>query len=102
MNILLLPPAQAELDEAFAWYESQAPGLGQQFLSEALHAFHLARRFPHAWHPLSANTRRCRLKRFPYGVVYAIEGENALILASAHLHRKPGYWRARLRGQPGQ
>jgi len=28
MNVHLLEPAQAELDEAMAWYAEQAPGLG--------------------------------------------------------------------------
>ncbi len=31
MNIRLLEPAQAELDEAIAWYAEQAPGLGDAF-----------------------------------------------------------------------
>lgn len=34
MNIRLLEPAQAELDEAIAWYEEQAPGLGDAFFPD--------------------------------------------------------------------
>ena len=95
MNFSVLPQAQSELDDAYEWYESQALDLGGRFLTEAVHAFGLIQRFPDAWHPLSPNTRRCRLKRFPYGVVYAVEGNDVIILAIAHLHRKPGYWAAR-------
>jgi plasmid stabilization system protein ParE len=96
MNISLLPDAQDELDEAVRWYEAQVPGLGERFLTEAVHAFGLIRRFPLAWHPLSANTRRCRLKRFPYAVIYAAEGKDIIVIALAHLHRKPGYWAERV------
>lgn len=96
MNFSLLPAAQLELDEAVQWYEAQSPGLGERFLVEAVHAFGLIRQFPVAWHPLSANTRRCRLKRFPYGVIYAIENNNILVIALAHLHREPGYWSERV------
>lgn len=97
MNIRLLEPAQAELDEAIAWYAEQAPGLGEAFLIETLKAFELIERFPQAWHPLSPETRRCRLRRFPYSVVYTQDGADLLVLAIAHQHRKPRYWRNRLR-----
>jgi len=28
----------------------------------------------------------------PYALIYAIEKDQCLVLAVAHLHRKPGYW----------
>ncbi len=96
MNIRLLEPAQAELDEAVTWYAAQAPGLGEAFLIEALKTIKLIEQFPAAWHPLTPHIRRCRLKRFPYSVVYALDGDNILVLAVAHQHRKPNYWRSRL------
>lgn len=95
MNIRLLEPAQAELDEAISWYADQAPGLGDAFLLETLKALKLIEQFPKAWHPLTPEIRRCRLKRFPYSVVYTLEATGILVLAVAHQHRKPGYWRNR-------
>ena len=53
MTIHLLEPAQAELDEAIAWYAEQAPGLGDAFLLETLKAIQLIEQFPQAWHPLT-------------------------------------------------
>ena len=96
MSIRLLEPAQAELDEAIAWYAEQAPGLGDAFLIEALKTIQLIEHFPKAWHPLTPEIRRCRLRRFPYSVVYTQDGSELLILAIAHQHRKPDYWRSRL------
>ena len=96
MNIRLLEPAQAELDEAIAWYAEQAPGLGDAFLIETLKAIKLIEQFPAAWHPLTPQVRRCRLKRFPYSVVYTQDVDDILILAVAHQHRKPNSWRTRL------
>jgi plasmid stabilization system protein ParE len=96
MNIRLLEPAQAELDEAIAWYADQAPGLGDAFLIETLKAIKLIEQFPSAWHPLTPQIRRCRLKRFPYSVVYTPDGADVLVLAIAHQHRRPSYWKARL------
>lgn len=48
MNIRLLAPAQAELDEAVGWYAEQAPALGDAFLVETLKALKLIEQFPQA------------------------------------------------------
>lgn len=96
MSIRLLAPAQRELDEAIAWYADQAPGLGDAFLIEALKAFQLIDRHPLALRQLAPQIHRCRLRRFPYSVIYAQDGADVLVLAIAHQHREPGYWRDRL------
>lgn len=98
MNLKLLQAAESELAEAVNWYEEQSPGLGDALLVELVRVFRLIERYPDAWHPLSRNTRRCRLARFPYGVIYAQDGDELLVIAIAHLHRAPGYWRERIAG----
>ena len=100
MNVRLLEPAEREFDEAIAYYNAQVAGLGDAFLLETLRAIDLISQYPDAWHPLGGNTRRCRLSRFPYAVIYAREPAGLLIIAIAHLHRRPGYWRDRLRSKP--
>lgn len=96
MSIRLLEPARLELDEAINWYGSQAPGLGDAFLIEALRVFRLIEQYPLAWSHLGENTRRCRLSRFPYGAIYSPDDTGIVIVAVAHLHREPGYWRSRM------
>jgi toxin ParE2 len=96
MKVRFLLPAQYELDEAIEYYNSEVPELGNAFLLETLAVIERICQYPEGWHPLSTNTRRCRLRRFPYGVVYAMLDGEIVILAVAHLHRKPGYWRERL------
>ena len=41
-------------------------------------------------------TRRIVLRRFPYIVVFREATDGAEIIAVAHGHRRPGYWRDRL------
>lgn len=96
MTVRFLDIAEIELDEAIDWYKEQAPGLGDAFLIEVLSATRRIERFPEAWHPLGQGIRRCRLGRFPYGLIYAVDDDDILILAVAHLHRRPDYWRDRL------
>lgn len=97
MKVRLLEVAEIELDEAVRWYGEQAPGLGDAFLIEVLATADRITRFPEAWHRLGASIRRCRLSRFPYGLIYTIDSGDVLVLAVAHLHRRPDYWRDRLR-----
>ena len=65
MSVRLLESAQVELDDAIAWYASQAPGLGDVFLIETLKTLKLIEQYPKAWHPITQQVRRCRLRRFP-------------------------------------
>ena len=78
---------------------AQAPGLGNAFLLETLKVFRLIEQYPQAWHPLSQDIRRCRLSRFPYAVIYTPESVDLLVIAIAHLHRQPEYWRNRLKSE---
>ena len=96
MTVRFLEVAQEELDEAIAYYNSQVPGLGDAYLLEAVAAIERIRRFPEAWQPLGEQVRRCRLRRFPYGLVYAVDEGDILIVAVAHAHRRPDYWRDRI------
>ena len=95
MTARFLEIAEIELD--LHWHAAQAPGLGSAFLIEVLSAMDRIARFPDAWHPLGEGVRRCRLSRFPYGLIYTIYNGDILVLAVAHLHRRPDYWRDRLR-----
>lgn len=103
MKIRLLIPAERELGEAVSYYNAQVSGLGDAFLVEVLKVFGLIRQYPLGWHPLDREIRRCRLSRFPYGVVYVPDPDEILVIAIHHLHRRPGYWRDRLSNeQPSQ
>ena len=96
MKINFLEIAQIELDEAIEYYNDESPGLGGKFLSEVLNALDRIGEFPNAWHPCSERTRRCQTRRFPYGIIYQIRETEILVVAVAHLHRKPDYWKDRI------
>ncbi|MCK9463544.1 MAG: type II toxin-antitoxin system RelE/ParE family toxin [Proteobacteria bacterium] len=96
MRISFLEPARLELDDAVNYYNYEEAGLGEEFLSEFLRTLDRIGRFPDAWQPLSQRTRRCQTRRFPFGVIYQKREEGILIVAVAHLHRSPEYWKDRL------
>jgi toxin ParE2 len=92
VTIRFLEIAEIELDDAIRWSGTQAPGLDNAFLIEVLSAADdRIVRFPEAWPALDAGVRR-----------YAIEHGDILVLAVAHLHRQPDYWRDRLKRRPAR
>jgi plasmid stabilization system protein ParE len=92
-----LEPAQIELEEEVKYYNEQQAGLGYDFAREVADTIARILRYPEAWAKLSKRTRRCRTKRFPYSVVYQTRGDKILVVAVAHLKRKPWYWRDRVK-----
>jgi len=96
MKIEFLEQAQAELDDAFNWYEAQQENLGYQFLNEFDAAIRRIIAFPESYICLDQEIRRCLIKRFSYGIIYGSNNDTIIIIAVAHLHRKPNYWLSRL------
>jgi len=97
MRIRFLEIAQIEFDQAIAYYNYESPGLGEEFLTEILNAIGRTGGFPEAWHRLSELTRRCQIRRFPYGIIYQIRDSEILVVAVANLRRRPDYWKDRLK-----
>lgn len=96
MEICLLEIARIELDEAIDYYNYELPGLGAVFFSEFLSAVNRIVKQPLAWQPYSGRTRRCRLRKFPYGIIYQTRDSEILIVAIANLHRNPDRWNDRI------
>jgi plasmid stabilization system protein ParE len=97
MKVSFLKPAESELDDAFQWYENQARGLGTQFLDDFDRVIRRVTAFPGASAEIDPGLRRSLLSHFPYGIIYGIDSETIVVVAIAHLHRKPGYWMDRQR-----
>ena len=97
MRPRFLPPARRELIDAVQYYNAQRVGLGVEFRDEAWETIRRINEFPFAWHPLGGSIRRCQMQRFPHGLIYEPSDDGIVIIAVAHLHQEPGYWRTRLK-----
>ncbi|MDO8433570.1 MAG: hypothetical protein Q7S58_14290 [Candidatus Binatus sp.] len=96
-SVRLAPETVAELSEAAAWYESQRPGLAEDFLNEFEAVLRLIETRPASFPRLldaapDLNIRRAPLSRFPYSAVFIELPAEIRIVAVAHLKRRPGYW----------
>src|SRR5512147_2838164 len=90
MRMGFLSEADQEILEAARYYQSLASGLGDDYLDEIERAVHSIATSPQTWPILEGGFRRRLVKRFPFGVIYRIEPDKILIIAVAHLRKKPG------------
>ncbi len=97
MNIRFLSIAQQEFDDTVEWYQQQSVQLGEQFLDEANRSIKRIVTYPSSCTKIDNDLRRCLVNRFPYGLIYGIDEDTIVIVAVAHLHRKPRYWAKRLK-----
>jgi toxin ParE1/3/4 len=89
------PEALAELSHAAGYYAEQSPGLELRFLDEVQGAINRISEDPMRWRVFTGDIRRVLVHVFPFGVLYAIENREIVILAVMHLSREPGYWKSR-------
>ena len=96
MSVQFVPPARAEFREAYLYYQAERMGLARDFALEVARVVREIHQHPKRWPKISRNVRRCRTNRFPYGVLYAEQGANIVVVAVMHLHQRPGYWKRRV------
>lgn len=94
MNALIVHErAAAELCGARTWYDGQSQGLGDEFIAEIARSFQRLTEFPYSGQEIDDGIRQASLRRFPYSIIYGVEGDFIVIYAVAHQHRDPGYRR---------
>jgi plasmid stabilization system protein ParE len=97
MTLRVLDAAEREVADAFDYYESQSEGLGRRMTGEIREALAGILDFPEA-HPIFDPVHRKRnLKKFPYGIIFRIEGEEVVFVACSHLRSDPAKWRELLK-----
>jgi ParE-like toxin of type II ParDE toxin-antitoxin system len=85
--------AAREFREAQKWYESRRTGLSGDFVTEVDRALERITSHPDRWPIYRNRFRRVRLRRFPYSIFYSLErADLILVLAVAHVRRRPDYW----------
>ncbi len=88
--------ALAEYVAAGQYYNQKVPGLGDAFADEIEAGVRAILAKPRTWRIVEDDVRRYLIKRFPYGIYFAIEPEEIIVIwAVKHLRRDPDYWQAR-------
>ena len=98
MNYRFTTAAAEEMVVAAEYYESASAGLGASFLDELEATVRRIQLNRETWRKISENHRKCRIRRFPFAIIYSLEEDDILIVAVMDLRRKPEHWKDRLRG----
>ncbi|VFN06687.1 MAG: Plasmid stabilization system protein ParE [Candidatus Kentron sp. G] len=103
-DVEIHPAVYAELEHSRAWYEEHAGTLGIEFLDEVNKAIETVRESPLMWpfRDKGRDIRRYLVHRFPYAVIYRVEGQTIRVIAVMHLRRHPDYWRGRIEYRTGR
>ncbi len=94
----LVAEPRVDLDVAatFEWYEQERSGL--EFLGDLRATYNRAADGPLKYQYLRSGIRRVVLRRFPYAVYFAVEGDVVVVLAVLHGGRDPAEWQRLRRG----
>lgn len=93
MKLLVLDAAQAELEDAQAYYlEHATSGIATAFVADYEHGARRILQYPRVGKPLSSRLRALPMRHFPYSIIYEATTDAISIHAVAHHRRRPGYW----------
>lgn len=102
MKSSILPDAQLEATEAAIWYELRRTGLGVEFTDELSRMRRRICDWPELWprlecYPGPHEIRRCHFDpKFPYRIIFWRRSDEIVVIAVAHMRRRPFYWLERL------
>ena len=96
MRLIIHPHAREDFSAAVRYYKRQGSLLGSRFAAACRAATVRILESPARHRRIAEDLHRVRLNRFPYSIVYQLDGSSMLIVAFAHDRRQQDYWRPRL------
>ncbi len=90
-----LPGARRDFDESFDWYAERSTQAAVRFANAVDAALTAVAADPTRFAAMDGMHRECRVKTFPFRVVYRVAEDSVVVVAIAHAKRRPGYWRDR-------
>lgn len=97
LALRLHPEADAEGIDAAEWIKADDPRQGSLFVEALEDALTEARTRPEIYRTFDGEFRKVRMGKFRYAVVFRVKNDEAQVLAVMHLHRRPGYWKDRVK-----
>ena len=97
-KIIISIEAEKDTNEAYCYYESRQPGLGDRFLNELSDFYKKLKEHPtyYSFTSQDKTTRSVALKTYPYRIIYEIENDELNVYAVYHFRKNPGELNKRL------
>lgn len=89
----LTPAAEADVQDAHAWYEQRRPGRGDEFVAELHGRIDDICAAPELFGRVRGPTRAARLPHSQFIVYYRVEQSGVVVIAVQHARASPNRWR---------
>ena len=87
--------AEADIAEAYQYYESCREGLGSDFVLCIEESIARIQKNPRQYKTIYQNAHRALVRRFPYGIYYVLMGDQIIVIGVLHARKNPKHWQAR-------
>jgi plasmid stabilization system protein ParE len=91
-DVTLHSEAEAEYEAALGWYLARSAQAAAGFETAFEQALAAIAANPESHAPYDDRQRYRSLRRYPYSVIYRVDGDQVRVVAVAHSRRLPGYW----------
>ncbi len=87
-RLIVAPRAEADLRDAFIWYEQKSAGLGHDFIYRAETKFEQIARSPQLFRVRHGLSRLAATERFPYAIYFIWDEPRQVVSVLRVLHFK--------------
>lgn len=96
IKVLFHELAGKEFLETRDYYDALVFGLGEKFVNEVEICLKIIKTNPLAYPVTKQNVRKAVIIKFPFSILYRVDGNVIYILAVMHQKREPLYWAERM------
>jgi plasmid stabilization system protein ParE len=95
VEVTIHPAAEDEYQTALAWYYVRSPHAAERFEAAFDQAIEYIKSHPTMFPLCDDRHRFVLLQRYPYRLVYRVDGETVKVIAVVHSRRRPRFWSGR-------
>jgi plasmid stabilization system protein ParE len=95
LPIKYLPGARQDFVESFDWYADRSVVAAERFANAVDAAMQRIAQDATTLTYVDRIHQECRVKRFPFRIIFRQLENQILVVAIAHAKRRPDYWRSR-------
>lgn len=95
-RIIFTPEADMDVSQAYEWYESREPGLGEEFLRSVESTLLTIQRHPKIFPIAVDEFRHTPIRRFPFQIFYELTDRGIVVYSVFHCSQDPSKWRRRI------
>jgi plasmid stabilization system protein ParE len=91
-SLIICSAAEADYAESLCWYAERSLEAADEFDQEFHRALDQIFSDPSRFPQCDSRHRYFLMRRFPFRIIYRMDGDNVVVIAVAHTARSPDYW----------